>query len=107
MYHYRRMTLPALAVLALLNAGCSDDDDDNNSPTPENGDSQPFSMRILHINDHHSHLESESATLTLAGADTDVEMGGFPRVTAKMRELEAAVDNLLKLHAGDAITGTL
>lgn len=107
MYHYRRMTLPALAVLALLNAGCSDDDDDNNSPTPENGDSQPFSMRILHINDHHSHLESESATLTLAGADTDVEMGGFPRVTAKMRELEAAGDNLLKLHAGDAITGTL
>jgi len=66
-----------------------------------------FALKILHINDHHSHLEAEYTTLTLAGEETSVEYGGFPRVVSKMRELEQQSDSVLKLHAGDAITGTL
>ncbi len=67
-----------------------------------------FQLKILHINDHHSHLEADSrANLTIAGKATRIEMGGFPRVTAKIDELAAGKNNVLKLHAGDAITGTL
>jgi 5'-nucleotidase / UDP-sugar diphosphatase len=36
-----------------------------------------------------------------------VPFGGFPRVTAKIKELESRLDNVVKVHAGDAITGTL
>ena len=66
-----------------------------------------FALKILHINDHHSHLDAEGTTLTLAGEETSVEYGGFTRVVSKMRELEQQSDSALKLHAGDAITGTL
>ncbi len=68
-----------------------------------------FTLNILHINDHHSHLKPDGATLTLAGVETDVEIGGFPSVVAKFDELEAAHagEPIARIHAGDAITGTL
>ncbi len=70
-----------------------------------------LSLNILHINDHHSHLESDDIGLDLAGAETDVDFAGFPRVVAKFAELENqledAGENVVKIHAGDAITGTL
>lgn len=67
-----------------------------------------FDLTLLHINDHHSHLEADvGANLNFNGISTRVEMGGFPRVTAKIKELSEGKNNILKLHAGDAITGTL
>ncbi len=67
-----------------------------------------FGVTILHINDHHSHAEPNTgASLTFDGVDTDVETGGFPRVVTKIEELAGMNDNVLKLHAGDAITGTI
>lgn len=68
-----------------------------------------LSLTIAHINDHHSHLEasSGSADLGTSGGEFDYELGGFPRVVAKIAEIEAANDNVVKIHAGDAITGTL
>ncbi len=77
----------------------------NNTETKED-----FGLTIAHINDHHSHLEADGATLTLAGADTDVDVGGFPRVVTKINEIESRVgegEAFAKIHAGDAITGTL
>ncbi|MEG0002566.1 bifunctional metallophosphatase/5'-nucleotidase [Comamonas sp.] len=73
---------------------------------------QPMDLTILHINDHHSNLDSKSKTLqlkTAAGAASAVvtEAGGFPRVTAAIEALAAQSTNVLKLHAGDAQTGTL
>ncbi|MET1537576.1 metallophosphoesterase, partial [Burkholderia sola] len=73
---------------------------------------QPLELRILHINDHHSTLESKSKTLQLdAGTGkaeaVAVDAAGFPRVTQAMEELAAQSPNVLKLHAGDALTGTL
>lgn len=63
---------------------------------------------ILHINDHHSHLQADGGMdLELAGERTRVRSGGFPALAAKFRELEAGGDAVLKLHAGDAITGDL
>lgn len=73
---------------------------------------QPMELTILHINDHHSTLESKAKTLKLsaggAGAvDVVVDAGGFPRVAAAIESLAAKSPNVLKLHAGDALTGTL
>ncbi|WP_249729253.1 5'-nucleotidase C-terminal domain-containing protein [Acidovorax sp. CCYZU-2555] len=73
---------------------------------------QPMDLTILHINDHHSNLDSKSKTLqlkTAAGTTSAVvaDAGGFPRVTAAIESLAAQSTNVLKLHAGDAQTGTL
>ncbi|WP_460549830.1 bifunctional metallophosphatase/5'-nucleotidase [Comamonas piscis] len=68
-------------------------------------------LTILHINDHHSTLASKTATLQLPvdGKTTavTVDAAGFPRVTAAIEALAAQSTHVLKLHAGDAITGTL
>ncbi len=69
-----------------------------------------FAMNILHINDHHSHLQSDSADINVGGDSTRVELGGFSRVIAKMDELEGGYadgTNVARVHAGDAITGTI
>lgn len=95
----------ALAASALV-AGCGGSGNDD---TPAG---QPLELRILHINDHHSTLESKSKTLQLdAGTGkaeaVAVDSAGFPRVTQAIEELAAQSPNVLKLHAGDALTGTL
>lgn len=76
-------------------------------------ESSPFTVNLLHVNDHHSNLEPTNNRLDLgtsgptgSGAFT-VAFGGFPQVTAKIAELESQLDNVVKIHAGDAITGTL
>lgn len=68
-----------------------------------------FDLNIFHINDHHSNLQPDDIEFTVGDITTETEMGGFPRVVAKIDELVAdnAGENNLKLHAGDAITGTL
>lgn len=97
------ITLSALGLLGLL-AGCNSDD--NSKATPAIPD-EPFSLNILHINDHHSHLKAASSELMLGGKTTQVEMGGFPRVTALAKSLAASKTHPLMLHGGDAITGDL
>jgi 5'-nucleotidase len=67
-----------------------------------------YALSVLHINDHHSRLQPDTGTnLLLDGRSTRVEIGGFPRVVAKMNELQNSSANVIKLHAGDAITGTI
>ena len=74
---------------------------------------QPYTLTLLHINDHHSTLESKSKTLQLgtggsAPVAVAVDAGGFARVSAAFDELaKAAGPQVLKLHAGDALTDTL
>lgn len=73
---------------------------------------EPLDLSILHINDHHSHLDAETTALTLkdatgASRSVTVDLGGFARVTAAIEQLAASKPNVLKLHAGDAITGDL
>jgi 5'-nucleotidase len=74
--------------------------------------SEPLQLTILHINDHHSHLDSEEIILELKTApakreDITVAMGGFPRITTAIHELEKESANVLKVHSGDATTGDL
>ncbi|WP_258304830.1 hypothetical protein, partial [Escherichia coli] len=63
-------------------------------------------LTILHINDHHSNLDSKSKKLTFQAADgtpteVTVDAGGFARVKTAFDELSANKANVLKLHAGD------
>lgn len=67
----------------------------------------PLELNIAHINDHHSNLAPFAAfDLAIGGVPTRVEAGGMARTAARLRALDGT-PNLLKLHAGDAITGTL
>ncbi|NMM44468.1 NAD nucleotidase [Rhodospirillaceae bacterium KN72] len=69
---------------------------------------QAADLTILHMNDSHSHLEADgSLDLMLAGEKTRVKAGGFPMAAAVIRKLESERANVLKLHAGDAVTGDL
>lgn len=91
-----------LAISLAMLTGCNSDSD--NTPATEG---ERLTVNILHINDHHSHLEAGKQTLTIAGQETEFSAGGFPRIISKINERAAELDNVLKLHAGDAITGTL
>lgn len=100
----KRSLLASACIAALgLMSGCNN----NDTVAAISTDAPATSLRILHINDHHSHLQPNSASLTLAGAATAVKTGGFPRVVSKINELAAQGGNVLKLHAGDATTGDL
>jgi len=95
------------AMLGLLSAGltaCGGSDDDTTAVEPT---FSPLSLTVAHINDHHSQLDAFAATtLTLAGTATQVDLGGFARVTTAF-ERYANRSDVIKLHAGDAVTGTL
>ena len=87
-----------LLLLALLIAGCAG----------ERGVAPPsaaFELTIAHLNDHHSQLDSTPSELVLDGVATQVELGGLARQTALFKSLTGS-KNLLKIHAGDALTGT-
>ena len=66
-----------------------------------------YQLDILHINDHHSHLQPNRLDLELDGQRTRVKSGGFAAVVSAFSALGKGKTNLLKLHAGDAITGDL
>ncbi len=69
-----------------------------------------ITMNVLHVNDHHSHLQPDGgfgSDLGIGLDEVEYSLGGFPAVVAKIDELEAELDNTVKIHAGDAITGTL
>ena len=76
-------------------------------------DNDFFALNVIHINDHHSHLDTDGNEIVIGqdatGEDieVDVETGGFPNVVSKINELRAELDNEIVLHAGDAITGTI
>lgn len=64
-------------------------------------------VNILHINDHHSHLEPETLSFKIGGKSTKVKIGGYPEVIHEIKRLKKSSKNPIVLHAGDAITGTL
>ena len=70
-------------------------------------DGGSFQMTILHVNDTHSHLEGSEASLALNGEKTYTEIAGFSRLTSKVKDVRAETPNVMVLHAGDAVQGTL
>ena len=82
---------------------------------------EAVTLTILHMNDHHSHLEEDGFDYDVSGLpltetkedgsaikEVEVTYGGFPRLTSLFNELEAeSYNTALRLYSGDAITGTI
>lgn len=67
-----------------------------------------FQFKILHINDHHSHTDPDTTTVAIGDHKATLTTGGFANVVAGLKQLSnASTLPLLKLHGGDAITGTV
>ena len=47
--------------------------------------SRPIEVNIMHINDHHSHLEPETLSFKIGGKSTKVKIGGYPEVMREIR----------------------
>lgn len=85
------------------------------SATPQHAkpSGQAYELTLLHINDHHSHLDESTLPLMLdtGGARRErllVSAGGFARVTSAIKDLAAeSTGAAIRIHAGDAITGDL
>ena len=99
----------ATVFSGLILTGCgSDNDNQQTTPQPV---SKAVELNILHINDHHSHLDAEEWTFKFdrgqGQEDFTVSRGGFARVAGLMHDISAQKSNVLKLHGGDAMTGDL
>lgn len=109
-FKYSFLFSACITAIGLI-SGCNNNDDgsavSNTTANTTTSTGSASSLRILHINDHHSHLQANSASLTLGGAATGTKTGGFPNVVSEFKTLEAKGGNVLKLHAGDALTGDL
>ena len=91
-----RISLGFLLVVVGL-ASCSNDD---SVSYPE------LNLTVAHINDHHSNIDPlQDFEITVDGQKTRVELGGMARVAQAFSAYDNR-PNVLKLHAGDAITGT-
>ncbi|MGQ4275591.1 bifunctional metallophosphatase/5'-nucleotidase [Pseudidiomarina sp. E22-M8] len=67
-----------------------------------------FELTVAHIDDHHSNLlPRQGTTIQVNGQNYELETGGFARVVSQIDAIRASNPNVLALHAGDAITGTL
>lgn len=107
MKHLFKLTLLASGVVIGL-AGCNNDDD-NDSSSHQPTAYTPVTINIAHINDHHSHLLADTnQSFSLNGDTYQAEIGGFARVSQVFADLtqQYGNQNLIKLHAGDALTGT-
>lgn len=67
-----------------------------------------FNLTLLHLNDTHSHLEAVPVNLEIEGiGSTTAELGGFARIKTVLDRMRASEPELLLLHGGDALQGTL
>lgn len=68
-----------------------------------------LSLTIAHLNDTHSHLESDrdAEIIKFDGVDTKVFLGGFPRLKTALDKMRGESENFMLLHGGDAVQGTL
>lgn len=106
---YVRRWFPVLAVAVLLACflGCGSDGDHDSNNTSSAQSTSDATLKIIHVNDVHSHLDADSLELTFDGLETECEAGDMARVAAKIAELKMADSESLVLHAGDAVQGTL
>ena len=94
--HKTCLLLARLLITAFLLVSCSN-----------GGNSRSTTLTIAHMNDTHSHLEPEPVILTIGGVKTTALLGGFARLQTVVNQMRADNPNLLLLHAGDAVQGTL
>lgn len=101
----------ALLLVSLAMTGCSEENspvapDPTPTPVPTPIPSS-LSLSIVHVNDTHSHLDSETMKLNFDGITTYTEVGGYGRIKSKIDVLQASKTHSLTLNAGDIFQGTL
>lgn len=98
-------------ILTIVSLGLVACNDDKNTTTTPAVEPKPLELNILHINDHHSHLDEETIKFKMNIGTGDKEFsvasGGFARVASLINQLATEKKNALKIHAGDAMTGDL
>lgn len=98
-------------ILTIVSLGLVACNDDKNTTTTPAVEPKPLELNILHINDHHSHLDEETIKFKMNIGTGDEEFsvasGGFARVASLINQLATEKKNALKIHAGDAMTGDL
>lgn len=67
----------------------------------------PYALTLVHLNDTHSHLEPVDVNLTINGVKTTAQLGGFARLKTALDEMRVLYPQMLVLHGGDAVQGTL
>jgi len=92
----------AYITIVLAFTGCS-----NKNITSANKSNKDFKLKITHINDTHSHIDSETYSLYFDGIKTYTNIGGYGKVIAKIKEIQKNNENVLTLNAGDTFQGTL
>jgi 5'-nucleotidase len=95
-----RRTLSIIAAIfcLLLLQGCA------HFSQSDNGD---LDITIAHVNDTHSHLEAAEFSLKIEGNPTQTALGGMARLKSALDDLRAKDKNVLFLHGGDMVQGTL
>ncbi|MBN2826065.1 MAG: NAD nucleotidase [Campylobacterales bacterium] len=87
-----------LSIILLVFTGC----------TQEPKAQKPlFKTTFIHINDHHSHIDSDTLTLNVEGQEIKAQIGGFANAVTKIKALQQSSINPITLHAGDALQGTM
>ena len=96
MHSRLRIVTQALATFALIVilAACS-------------SQSGRYQFTLVHMNDTHSHLEPVAVNLTMQGETVTAQLGGFARLKTVVDQMRAEDRELLFLHGGDAVQGTL
>jgi len=69
--------------------------------------SRELEVTIIHMNDSHSHVEEVPFSAVIEGEKKKMFAGGFARISSKIQSIRQEKENVLFLHAGDAVQGTL
>lgn len=95
------LSIVSIVTASALLVGCGSSN--NNSVNND----ENFKLSIFHVNDTHSHIESESMTLEFNGIETSADVGGYARYVSKLNELKEEKPDSITLNAGDVFQGTL
>lgn len=71
------------------------------------GPSRQYQVTLVHMNDTHSHLEPVAVNLAIKGETVTAQLGGFARLKTAVDQLRSEDKELLLLHGGDVVQGTL
>ena len=95
-----------LALVVTVLSACSDGSSDNSAATAQLNPAASFQLNIAHVNDTHSNIRPpDTQELLVDGQRVYSPLGGFGQLITLFKSLDGTI-NLLKLHSGDAITGT-
>ncbi len=68
---------------------------------------EPLRLTVAHINDTHGSIEPSEIKINFNGTPTYTQVGGFPAIIAKLKQLRQEHPHLLFFHAGDVFQGSL